>query len=195
MNALKIITETRENFTSKIDDVEYMRLNAPNWVTYGSENQIAKLYTEQDLLYNEGSVVWGHLIQANALLFEPGEDDHPCVLTYSFDERVDSKPKLLNKLATELYRIKGRRTDPELMEFSRKLASERSRVWKIPIPVKISEGIQCYYCAGMVIRKHLPKGYLSGSLFPFLVCPEKTDVGMILPSRYWPQKLINQWRW
>lgn len=37
--------------------------------------------------------------------------------------------------------------------------------------------------------RHLPEQVLHGSIFPLLIHPEKTDVTMILPSRYWPEDL------
>ncbi|MFX1237029.1 MAG: hypothetical protein ACFE8P_04840, partial [Promethearchaeota archaeon] len=90
---------------------------------------------------------------------------------------------------------KGLDTDPELQTFSDKLADELVSDWKIPIPKKITQNIQCFYMTTtIIIRKHLPNKKLSRSLFPLLVCPEKTDAGMILPSQFWDVSFNAEWK-
>ncbi|MBN1659659.1 MAG: hypothetical protein JXA93_14735, partial [Anaerolineae bacterium] len=91
-----------------------------------------------------------------------------------------------------LYSVKGETTDQDLQQFSEKLADEYVADWKIQIPARVTGGVQCFYITTMVVRKHLPRKFLSGSLFPFLVCPEKTQVGMIVPARYWEKGLVDR---
>jgi len=149
------------------------------------DSHFMEFYNHQKLLASEGIIVWGNIIQANEKLFIEGNKDYPAAIIYSLDPKMDGIPEVLQTASTSLFSVKGKRTDPELQIFSDKLADEMVRDWKIPIPTKLTEGIQCYYITTMVIRKHLPGGYLANSLFPFLVCPSKTDVGMILPEEYW----------
>jgi len=151
------------------------------------------LFEVQDVLFSEGSVVWGTLVQANGNLFYPGLDDHPAVIFYSLDETIDSNPKLIKKVARGLYKIKGKKTDKDLQDFSDMLKSERTPKWKIPVPLRITKNIQCFYTTALIYRGHLPKGYLKNRLFPYLVCPDKTNVGIILPSRYWSKTFLNRY--
>ncbi|EDN69443.1 hypothetical protein BGP_1397 [Beggiatoa sp. PS] len=99
------------------------------------------------------------------------------------------------RAARLLFQLKGKKTDDsKLQNFADKLADEYITDLKLPIPTKLTEGIQCYYASILVQRNHLPNGVLSGSLFPLIVHPKETDAVMILPSRYWPEWFIeNVW--
>jgi len=196
MNYKDAILETRKNFNSRIKDVEYDRIVPPDWLLVHGEiglSQFRELFENQEVLFSEGKVVWGTIIQANGLLFSPGLDDHPAVALYSLDEEIDSNPKLIKKVAKRIYKLKGKQTDQDLQEFSDMLKSEHTRKWKIPVPLRISDNIQCFYTTTLIIRKHLHRGYLYNVLFPYLVCPKKTNVGTILPSRYWSEWFIRRY--
>jgi hypothetical protein len=193
MSFLAVINETRNNFGEpprkfKFWEKMHLHIRPPEWVRLIQDTRFLALYEQQDLLYREGIIVWGHIIQANELLFEKGKRDHPAAIVYSLERIVDREPEILARVARFLFSIKGKETDQELQEFSEKLAGEIVADWKLPVPLSLAGGVQCFYITTMVVRKHLPKKILSGSLFPFLVCPAKTDVGMILPARYWPER-------
>ncbi len=196
MNFKDAILETRQNLNSRTEDSDYDRIVPPHWLLINDEigpSHFKELFENQDVLFSEGTVVWGRLIQANSFLFSPGPDDHPAVVLYSLDEEIDSNPKIIRKAAKKIYKLKGKRTDPDLQNFSDMLKSEHTRKWKIPIPPHITNNIQCFYTTSLIIRKHLPDGYLYHTQFPYLVCPEKTNVGTILPSRYWSEKFIKRY--
>jgi len=187
---ISAIRETRDIFgppPRKIDPFKMARFKCkpPAWIRDGQETELSLFYKNQYLLARKGDVVWGHTIQANELLFRDGDMDHPAALMYSLDPEMDNSPYILEDAAHDLFAVKGEDTAPDLQEFADKLADEMITDWKIPVPPRLTQGIQCYYLTTMIIRKHLPDSYLAGGLFPFLVCPEETDVGMILPKEYW----------
>ncbi len=194
------IQETRNKFglpPRKISILErfYLEITPPSWMKRARDVSLLKLYQDQDLLYKEGIVVWGQIIQANELLFKRGNNDHPAAIVYSLDKTIDGKPEILGNIAQHLFSIKGEKTDPDIQHFSDKLADEHVTDWKLPVPLRLTGGIECFYITTMVIRRHLPKWFLSNSLFPFLVCPDKTDAGMILPEKYWPKWFKKEfWR-
>ncbi len=152
------------------------------------DDRFLRLYEEQDLLLREGIVIWGQIVQANTLLFTRGLDDCPAAIVYSLDETVDTNPLILQTAAARLFSIKGDDTDEDLQPFSSRLADEHTADWKLKVPTRLTQGIECFYITTMVIRKHLPGRHLKGATFPFLVCPSKTDVGMILPGKYWSRE-------
>lgn len=197
MNFKNAIIETRANFNSRTDDhMEDDRIIPPDWLLeFGKiiPSRFTQLFEDQDVLFSYGSVVWGKIIQANSELFSPGPSDLPAVVCYSLDERIDSKPKIIEKVAHLLFTLKGTQTDPDLQKFSDLLKSERTTQWKIPIPPRISNNIQCFYTTSLIVRRHLPEGYLYSGLFPYLVCPEKTNVGTILPSLYWSKRFLEKY--
>ena len=187
----KAILETRENYNSRTEDhMKYDRIEPSPWML---ASQFNLLFEHQDVLFSEGSVVWATIIQANGKLYHPGLDDLPAVILYSLDKKVDSDPTRIIKVARTLAKIKGKKTDKDLQEFSDMLESEHTRKWKVPVPLRISKNIQCFYTTGLIVRDHIPKGYLQNVLFPYLVCPEKTKVGTILPSRYWSERFLKRY--
>jgi len=184
------IQATREKFgepprTLGFFERMYLRIRPPVWMKRGKDSRFLELYAKRDLLYREGIIVWGHILQANVLLFKRGYHDAPAAIIYSLDRVTDGNTEILEQAAHLLYSLKGKSTHQELQQLADKLADQYVADWRIPLPVWLTKGVQCYYITTMVIRRHLPRKYLSGALFPFLVCPEKTDIGMIVPSRYW----------
>ncbi len=192
MNFKAAIVETRKNYASRTENhMESDKIELPDWCL--EESRFKELFDSQDVLFSEGIAVWGTIVQANGNLFSPGPDDLPAVIIYSLDDEIDTNPKLIERVARGLFSLKGRQTSQDLQEFSDKLKSERTLNWKIPIPPRISDNILCYYTTALIVRKHLPRGYLYSNLFPFLVCPAKTNVGTILPSRYWSEKFLKKY--
>lgn len=204
----KMLEETRRNYnlfvknavsTAKaryyLNFLPYYLMLPPRYAFFGGDTRYDKLYTNQLNLYKHGRVVWGHLVQANGELFSKGRRNLPAAFIYSLDPIVDSHPDILAKAATILFETKGDISRNERTEFAKIsyiLTDERIHVWKLPVPLSATEGVQCYYLSNMVFRKHLPGRMLNGNLFPFLVCPEKTDVGFILPSRLWSKEFIER---
>lgn len=202
----QFIDDTRRNFGDpprKFGFLEriYLKIRPPSWINHSIKyhnhwtySRLLELYKSQQLLYKNGKIVWGHIIQANEELFSHGSSDSPAAIVYSLSEAVDEDPELLRTVSRGLGSIKGKQlTSKELQKFADKLAHEATIDLKIPIPKQFSFGLQFYYSVTVVIRKHLPKNHLVGSLFPFLICPTKTDSGMILPGKYWSKEFLNEY--
>ncbi|WP_327234542.1 hypothetical protein OG349_11655 [Streptomyces sp. NBC_01317] len=136
-------------------------------------------------------MVWAALVQANVLLFRPGSGDHPAEVVYGPDPKAfDDCPDSLSGIARSLFSLKGtEQYDPELQVFSDHLADEMERTMRMPVPRKLAGNETVHITCVIVARRHLPEQVLHGSIFPLLIHPEKTDVTMILPSRYWPEDL------
>ncbi len=197
MNFKAAILETRKNYDLRpADHMVHDKIVPADWLLGFGEvikPPFNVLFEAQDVLFAEGNAVWGTIVQANGDLFSPGPEDLPAVVIYSLDEKIDSDPELIKRVARGLFSLKGRQTSPDLQEFSDRLKSERTNRWKIPVPLRISNNIQCFYTSALIVRNHLPRGYLYSNLFPFLVCPAKTNVGTILPSRYWSEKFLKKY--
>ena len=196
-----IIKEIRNNFTKCRDshsDFSDSYLSCKRGFReklLNRDDRYDQFYTDQEMIYKHGRIVWGHIIQANNALYEPGTDDLPAAIIYSDDPEMDKYPHLLDEYASSLYHIKGQATTPELSEFSRKLADEIESDWKLKIPKSLTGVYQCYYLTNMIFRKHLPDGFLESGLFPIMIYPEKTDVGFVLPSQFWTKDFIaDSWK-
>lgn len=171
-----------------------LRPSLSDWLL-GVDVQFTALYAHQAVLYEQGTVVWGHTLQANDALFRRGSGDRPAAFLYSADPAIDAQPQVLAGAARALLAGKGTSTEPDLAEISRKLADEYERDWKLPVPTRLSGGLPCHYATGLVFRRHLPDAYLAHGLFPMLICPERSPVAFILPSRWWSRDFIDHsWR-
>jgi hypothetical protein len=190
------IEETRELFQSKRHSLGFFekrkfKPKAPAWVR-GS--QLKTIYDSVNLLRQEGQVVWGHIVQANSLLFDPHEKaDCPAAAIYSLDPYYDGKVDELEEIASSLFEIKGEETTRELQQFSDILEDERTTQMKLPIPKSLTNGRAVIYTSIMVHRKQLPIPFLVTSAFPLLVHPNKTQATMILPEKYWSESMKSYW--
>jgi hypothetical protein len=177
----------------------YLRVPRPAWVTAVGRGRGAEYYHDllawQGELRRSGRIVWGNIVQANVALFRPGDDDDPAAFVYSPDPAIDNAPHRLSTIAGSLFDLKGADVgDPALQRFADTLEDERETIGKLAVPPTLTGGIEVFYTVALVCRRHLPARRLRNRMFPLLVLPEQTTATMILPSRYWPEALLSEWR-
>jgi hypothetical protein len=150
---------------------------------------------DQHLLRECGQVVWGCLVQANQLLFDgTNRQALPANVIYSPDNYFDEKAALIRETAGGLFELKGTSPgDLELEEFAKAITDERARTMRLRLPQSLSQGKEIYFTTCIIQPSHLPESRLALGYFPLLICPEKTEAVMILPSRYWPEELCKLW--
>jgi hypothetical protein len=93
----KVIDYTRKSFGDPPRKFGFIRtryhtIRPPKWAKAHNDIRFLELYQKQDVLFREGILVWGYIIQANQLLFESGRHDHPAALIYSLDQAIDGSP-------------------------------------------------------------------------------------------------------
>jgi hypothetical protein len=167
----------------------------PSWMCWLGLDELSIQYRDQTLLRDRGTVVWGYLVQANSLLFDPhGRENHPADVVYSPDPHFADKPYLLGEYANGLYRLKGTEpSDPKIREIAAMITNELSRPLQMMVPHAMTQGRPVYMSALYIHRKHLPLGYLQRSLFPVLIDLHETKATMMVPSRFWGQTLLAFW--
>jgi hypothetical protein len=161
-----------------------------------SNDDLLQILHDQDLLLARGHVVWGQLVQANQILFEPtNRMTCPANAIYSTDPFFDGRLALLTRMARGLFAQKGfRRVDRELKEFVAAVTDEMARVLRREMPGSYTGGRSVCFATCFIQPTHLPCYYLNRPSFPIIVNPEETPAMMLLPSRYWPPALISHWR-
>lgn len=170
------------------------RFRPPPFLKTAPNNYLWEIYRQQESLFRQGLVVWGHIVQANNNLFKAGPYDHPASIIYSTDSRFDDQPHALESMAASLFAVKGKRhPDPEMAEFSRVLADEHDPAPRLPVPRSLTGGYAVFHTAIIVVRQHLPQGYLTHSLFPLLIEAQLTTAAIIVPCRFWPPGLVAMW--
>ncbi len=169
----------------------YLKMAPPAWCKPGKD-LLHTVYNDREMLLREGKVVWGHLIQANSMAFNPGPDDVPGDVAFCPEPHWHDDLLRLGDMAKKLFEIKGAGSNTEERAFGKQLAHERDRFVSQPIPKSISLGSPVVATSFMVVRKHLPLGVLLNSYFPLLTHP-KTKAVMVLPARYWDRELFDLW--
>ena len=172
----------------------YLQIEPPPWLKKHPDPDLQLGYTWQTRIRAEGKVVWGAYVQANSNLFKPGPMDHGASVIFSEDPYFDSHPGELLEAAKELFSLKGTdQADPDSAAFARMLTIEMSRAMLLKVPSRYTCGRKAFHSTLMVPRKHLPKGYLSGNLFPIWIDPQGTGALLLVPAAYWPASLIASW--
>ena len=69
-----------------------------------------------------------------------------------------------------------------------------TRTFGVAVPKQFSNGYQFFESSIFITRKHLPTRMLSQSFFPILVTGQQPYYCLPLPSKFWPEELVNLWR-
>ena len=163
----------------------------PAWMR--ATDALSEAVDKQALLLAEGKVVWGSVVQANNLLFKPGDSDHPAMVVYSRESELDARPAELRAIAQRIYKLKGATPkDPVERAIADKVTNEMDRTmgWRVPVELTARHVLSA---AVMVWRKHLPDGVLTGATVPLLV-HDTTKAVMIVPAEFWPEAIVKPWK-
>jgi hypothetical protein len=157
---------------------------------------LLRILAEQSRLRDRGQIVWGQIVQANQLLFDPDNVKTLAAdVIYSLDPYFDGRVDLLAGIAHGLFARKGSVPgDPELREFVRVITDERSRIMRRELPRGYCGGRSVYFASCFIQPSHLPGNCLARSSFPLLVNFQETVAVMMLPSLFWPVELVSKWR-
>ncbi len=198
----EMIAECAANFgppprrISLWDRLTYWRVPRPEWIYREPIDDLETLFLKLAELRRDGRVVWGHFVQANSLLFSPGDWDCPAEVVYSHDH-PDIGLEELNDIASKLFALKGSiPTDPLMKAIADHLTNEMTRVFGLQVPPAFSPHARCLMTTTYVVRKHLPgpDHCLRKPLLPILALPDPPHVVLPLPSRYWPKSVREWWR-
>ena len=153
--------------------------------------------SRQREIFRDGVVVWGHIIQANMVLFSPSQDqgdDAPGELVFAVDPSSRVTPEYLEGVAERLGSLRGSQNgNPELDQIGAYLEAETVRAFGWNVPQAISANVPCFISTTIFLRKHLPGGFLNKSFFPIVVSQGPTHFAMPLPERYWSPELKSWW--
>lgn len=154
-------------------------------------------YYQKNLLLTKGIVVWGHIVQANSLLFQKGKKNHSAAIVYSLDPIFNSNLTQLSRIAWELYELKERHIEhPEVIDFkaiANAITNETDCLFNIRIPESIAFDRVVYYTTIAVYRQDLPTKCLRNNWFPLLIAPGITENALVLPAKYWHNNLVRAW--
>ncbi len=169
----------------------YLRIPLPEWIA--DAEPLREILRQQNALLREGRLVWASLVQADERLFRPGDHDHVSMVIYSPDAAAfDEHPDRLSALAHEVRtRNDTGHEDPELRTLATMLADDVEYAPRMRVPKSLAGDAEVYCTHIIIARRHLPDGTLRNGHFPLLIHPDVTPMTMMLPSRYWPQELVQ----
>ena len=195
-----LLSECTENFgvaprhISLWDRLTYLRIAKPHWLREDPSDKMLTYFENFSEVFTEGVVVWGHVIQANRILFEDGPDNAPGEVVYSLHDSAQATPEHLRRVAYSLGLLKHTEPEnPELAPIAEYLTNQRIRVFGLRVPIKISRRVRCRISTTYFVRKHLPNRRLCSPLLPLVVNPRAPFVAVILPERYWPEEFAEWW--
>lgn len=157
---------------------------------------LLRIIADQEALRNRGQVVWGQLVQANQILFDPSNPHTlPANVIYSLDPYFDGRANLLERMGRGLFAQKGSvPTNRELREFVRVITDELERIMRRELPRSYCGGKSVFFATCFIQPSHLPGNCLVRPTFPLLVNFDETEAVMLLPSRFWPAEFASRWR-
>lgn len=148
----------------------------------------------RELLFKKGKVVWGCVVIANSLLYQEGEDSCPALVLY---RHGPTSPEALKQHAERLLTLHEEQASGEYES-----ASEKEFILSLrdyldhstrPVPESLLGESGYVVTVPLVSRNHLPDRRLSHMLVPYLVAPDDTPSGMVLPYSLWSPSFRNRW--
>lgn len=195
--SLAVLERTQANVSQarRRLDQKYWRVARPGWCK--ADDELRRFFDDQDVLILKGRVVWGVVVQANQLLFEPLDRDHrgaPATVIYT-EEGDESTLPFLRELALRLFRLRNSQggLDEDQAEYGAMLNEEIDRAMGCQVPPSMTDGMEVRSTTVFFPRKHLESQQLALTYFPLLV-HSSTPAAMLVPSRYWPPGLKQRWQ-
>ena len=157
---------------------------------------LRKFFAEYRTLYEKGNVYYGSIVQANKLLFKYyPQTNHPADIIYSEDEAAEENPLILRSIASELYGYKNNYGISVPNEHKAAAIAVRDELDRTSSQFVSEEyGIKVYFRSIIVFRQHIPGRKLKGAIVPVLAAKKYADSVMILPEKYWTEKLKKMYK-
>ncbi len=194
----QLLAECRQDFGlpgrsfSLWDQLTYLRTGRPAWCD--RSDRLGLFFKSRNDLLKHGQVVWGHVVQANVALFTSGLFDSAANIVFPSDPSVVVDPAELAEAADRLFELGGTAPlDRELATLAKHLSDDFDRAFGVPVPHSLSPEFELLMSSSVIARRHLPRRRLCCPLLPIIVSPGKPKTIMPLPSRYWPEELVDWW--
>jgi len=123
------------------------------------------------------------LIQANSLLFKPGNMTLPCLVLFSFDGNCNNDAAFMDTLAHRVFDFKNTSPhDPEQRYVAQLTTNERAvRYRRRPLPTSFTGGPVAFVADLWIERALLPAGFLTERRLPCLAEPGGEGALELLP--------------
>ena len=179
------------------DKLSWYKQDKPDWDWW---NEDLKHSVENwERVFIHGQLTWGRIIQVNTLLFQPGKDNCPGEVLIWLEKEKPFDAEAFDLIGSKLYEIKGysEHFDPlderEEKAFAAYLEDQMMRVYGLKVPPRIADGLHVRVSTAFFQRRHIPNGVISHLLFPVLYLEQDPMVVAMVPYKFWPKELLQQW--
>jgi hypothetical protein len=187
-----LLDETRRSFGAAPRTLgTWDRLTPPGWMK--SDDPLRGTYEQLEGLLTNGDVIWGHVVQANTVLFRPRGDTAPAEVVYASSPGEEVPPERLRRAAGAAFALRARKlADPGLARIAAALEAESERHAPLDLPDAVAHGVALRMATILVHRALLPSRHLSSCFLP-LLANRSRDAVALLPCRYWSGDLVRGW--
>lgn len=151
---------------------------------------------------NVGKPVWGQLLKAYYLLYEPGEDRHlwgqvVCAIHTPAKDAFYHLPIVFNRIH-QLQSMDADEMSPEERQFYELLENDLVTHEPRMVPRSLSPNIPCVVVDCAFDRRGLPKGYVERRPLPLMLQFDESDPEAVwtaanIPYTRWPRSLRQLW--
>lgn len=177
-----------------LDKLTWYKQDLPSWDW--QDDDIRHSVQNWEKVFQQGRLGWGYIVQANTLMFEKGPLNCPGEILIWQDEAFPFDPEAAGEVARRLYELKGNSAhleDEEERRFAAHLEDELERSYGLQIPERIADGFDLKVSTIFFQRRHIPGGVVTNSFFPILYLETNPMVTVMVPHRFWPKSLLEEW--
>jgi hypothetical protein len=148
---------------------------------------------EEEHVRKKGRVLFAALVQANNMLFEPGDDDLPAQFLITFDPKLQQRPRELLTMAERVFDLKNTEPKgPDLQLVARTVTDEKYRPdSRDKLPVSFTGGPVVYSVHIMVHRALLKNGILQKKYIVCKALPGDSGPTLMVPYSELPQGKVS----
>ncbi len=191
LNYMKEIEKMRKKYAR--NPVVELGIAKPEWLN-NEADLLNEIYDDTSVFLRNSKINYGCIIQANTILFDK-KDKRDCPATFitTDSDYINSSPEILQSVANEIYQYKNTDIDlvPERLRRIVEYIQDEYERGRFSNQIEFEDGniANLYVITMMVMRKHIPKGYLTKNIYPLITNFENSNTAMILPKKYWTFKV------
>lgn len=164
----------------------------PAWL--GDGDALSLIYDNHEAIVRHGALALASVVMANQSLWEPGDNDAPASVVYTFDPVLQGMPERLVAAGSAIYGYHQSEAEPPLDPWRRllldRLHSGLERTMHQRLPPEHTGGFVVYESSVMLCRDHLPDRVLSQRFLPVLVLREGQGPhpAFVVPAALWGER-------
>ena len=177
-----------------LDKWSWFKQDKPDWLWQNDDIRISVNNWEK--VFTHGKITWGHIIQANRLMFQQSTANCPGEILIWHEKTKAFDPDSFSLVAEKLYELKGYSKfldEPDEKEFANYLEDEHIRTYGMRVPESISDNLDLRVSTIFFQRRHIPDGVVKRSLFPILYLEDDPMVIVMVPYKFWPKEFLSHW--